>query len=87
MGSLHQSGGVAWAYRQCVKDRSLLEIEAGTRARKVGSLDIAGAQWPLLGIAQAAGCTSQVAISYCVRPMYLDELLTAMAEREAGHRE
>jgi hypothetical protein len=44
MGKLLQSGGVAWAYRQYVKDRSLLEIEAGPRARKVGSLGIAGAQ-------------------------------------------
>jgi hypothetical protein len=32
MGSLHLSGGVAWAYRQYVKDRSLLEIEADPRA-------------------------------------------------------
>jgi hypothetical protein len=42
MGKLLQSGGVAWAYRQYVKARSLLEIEAGLRERKVGSLGIAG---------------------------------------------
>jgi hypothetical protein len=42
MSKLLQSGGVAWVYRQYVKDRSLLKIEAGPRARKVESLGIAG---------------------------------------------
>jgi hypothetical protein len=55
---------------------------SGTKGRVSGQCW--GPSGPLLGIAQAAGCTSQVAISYCVRPMCPGEALTVISASLLG---